>query len=116
MTDPTPEQGTRRTELRKRRQTRRGLAVIAVVVLLVVAVGGVFLATRATGSTEAAAAKAPTTALPQAAPGLSPAFGVAPMRAAPAKGGDSAVYAPPATPAMPPPFVVAARMGATPNA
>jgi lipoprotein-anchoring transpeptidase ErfK/SrfK len=100
MTDPTPEQGTRRTELRKRRQARRRVAVIAVVLLLIVAVGGVFLATRDTGSSEAAP-KATTTTLTQAAPGLSTSFGVAPMRAATTKGGDIAVYATPDTTAPP---------------
>ena len=98
MTDPMPQNAqsqnaTRRTDVRKRRQARRRVAVIAVVVLLIVAVGGVFLATRDSGSDTAA--KAPTSTLTQAGPGLSTTFAVAPMRAATTKGGDIAVYAKP---------------------
>lgn len=98
MTDPMPQNAPpgnalRRTELRKRRQTRRRVAIIAVVVLLIVAVGGVFFATRDSGSETAT--KALTSALTQAGPGLSTSFAVAPMRAATTKGGDIAVYATP---------------------
>jgi lipoprotein-anchoring transpeptidase ErfK/SrfK len=100
MTDPTPENGTRRTELRKRRESRRRIAVISVLVLLIVVVGGVFLATRDSGSSGAAAPK-PTLSLTQAGAGLSTSFGVAPMRAATTKGGDLAVYATPDAAAQP---------------
>jgi lipoprotein-anchoring transpeptidase ErfK/SrfK len=94
MTDPTVPNGARRAELRKRRQTRRRVTIVALVVLLVVAVGGVFLATRDSGS-DSAAPKAATASLTQAAPGLSTSFGVAPLRAATTKGGDIAVYTTP---------------------
>src|SRR4030081_1120214 len=100
MTDPTPENGTRRTELRKRRESRRRITVISVLVLLIVAVGGVFVATRDTGSS-GAAAPTPTRSLTQAGAGLSTSFGVAPMRAATTKGGDLAVYATPDAAAQP---------------
>jgi lipoprotein-anchoring transpeptidase ErfK/SrfK len=99
MTDPTPDNTTRRTQLRKRRQARRRAAVIAVVLLLIVAVGGVFFATRDTGSSQAAPKPAP--ALSQAGAGLSTSFAVAPMRAATTKGGDLAVYATPDVAAKP---------------
>jgi lipoprotein-anchoring transpeptidase ErfK/SrfK len=100
MTDPTPENGTRRTELRKRRESRRRITVISVLVLLIVAVAGVFVATRDTGSS-GAAAPTPTRSLTQAGAGLSTSFGVAPMRAATTKGGDLAVYATPDAAAQP---------------
>jgi lipoprotein-anchoring transpeptidase ErfK/SrfK len=100
MTDPTPENGTRRTELRKRRESRQRITVISVLVLLIVAVGGVFVATRDTGSS-GAAAPTPTRSLTQAGAGLSTSFGVAPMRAATTKGGDLAVYATPDAAAQP---------------
>lgn len=100
MTDPTPQNAARRSELRKQRQTRRRVAIIAVVVLLIVAVGGVFLVTRDSGN-ETAAPTPTTPELTQAAAGLSTSFAVAPMRAATTKGGDIAVYATPDTTAPP---------------
>lgn len=96
MTDPTPELG--RTELRRRRQIRRRIAILAVVGLLVVTAGGIFFATR---SDDSARATAHTTTLSQADAGLSTSFGTAPMRAATTKGGDIALYAAPDPAAQP---------------
>src|SRR5436190_21827304 len=97
MTDLTPE--LHRTELRKRRQHRRRIAILAFVVLLLVTAGGIFSATR--DSTSDAAAPKPTTTLSKADAGLSTAFGTTPLRAPTTPGADVAVYATPEATALP---------------
>jgi lipoprotein-anchoring transpeptidase ErfK/SrfK len=89
-----------RTELRKRRQRRQRVGLVAfLVVLLVVAGVGLFVATR--NDSEQAAPKPPATTLPQNSKGVSATYAAAPLRNAITTGGDIAVYASPDANAQP---------------